>query len=507
MKHRLSVVVYCLAAMVGRLEAAESQPNVIVIFSDDQGYADLGVHDGVQDVETPHLDALAADGVTCTAGYITAPQCSPSRAGLMTGRYQQRFGFDTIPDGPLPLEEVTIAERLHELGYVTGHVGKWHLAPNPTCVQWARKACPRQITKRGNREIVALTHDQIARYDPAYQGFDDFFTGELNHYWCNYDRQGQDLKRTGEHVDLPETEYRLDIQTDAALAFIDRNHESPFFLYLCYYAPHVPLKATEQYLARFTGEMPERRRTALAMIAAMDDGVGRIRRKLNDYGLERDTIIFYISDNGAPLGAHDPRGFMADVLPVGKPGPAWDGSRNDPLTGEKGMLMEGGIRVPFLVSWPAKLPRGKVYDQPVISLDVAATCVAATGRPVPPELDGVDLVPLLTGQRKQTRTLYWRFWNQAAIRQGEWKYLALGDGREYLVDLRADLQERNNQIADNPEEARALRARLVAWTDELQPPGMPARMPNIQEARWYQYYLGNGHGRVKDPAPDYDGVK
>lgn len=464
-------------------QAAE-KPNVIVIFTDDQGYGDLGVYGHQDDVKTPHIDALARDGVVCTAGYITAPQCSPSRAGIMTGRYQQRFGFDSIPDGPLPLEEVTIAERLQKVGYVTGHVGKWHLEPNAVCVDWAKKLYPDRI-KQGR---VNLPHELREPYLPRHQGFDDFFTGEMNNYWRNFGRKGNDLKRSGERVEFPESEFRLDIQTDAALAFIDRNHAKPFFLYLCYYAPHVPLAATEKYLSRFPGDMPERRRTALAMMSAMDDGVGKIREKLTGYGVDQNTLIFYISDNGAPLGAQQDM-HMKDVLPVDKVGIAWDGSSNKPLTGEKGMLMEGGIRVPYLVSWPAQLPKGKTYDQPVSSLDVAATCMAAVGKPIPTELDGIDLVPLLTGEKTGERMLFWRFWNQAAVRQGKWKYLVLGDGQEYLVDLETDIKEQNNLLKAYPEKAEQLRKALAGWTDKLQPKGLPAHPSNNQEEKWYQYYL------------------
>jgi arylsulfatase A-like enzyme len=443
------------------------------------------------DLKTPNIDALAKEGVICTAGYVTAPQCAPSRAGLMTGRYNQRIGFDTIPDGPLPLEEVTIAERLRDLGYATGHVGKWHLEPNHTCVKWARKEYPGQVVKQGNQEAVKLNQELVVKYQSGNQGFDDFFSGELNHYWCNYDLDGKDLTKGGEYKQYPESDYRLDIQTDAARAFIDRNHKKPFFLYLAYYAPHVPLVAIEKYLSRFPGEMPERRRTALAMMAAMDDGVGRIREKLEGYGLSENTIIFYIADNGAPLGAHTEVGSMADVLPVDKPGIAWDGSNNGPLSGEKGMLMEGGIRVPYLVSWPAKLPKGLVYGEPVSSLDVAATCMVAAGRSVPTDLDGVDLVPFLTGTATEPRTLCWRFWNQAAIRQGKWKYFTMGDGTEYLVDLEADIKEQHNLLAQYPEKAQQLRAKLAKWTDELDPSGLPSKPPNDQEVNWYKYYLKN----------------
>ncbi|MEN8255580.1 MAG: sulfatase-like hydrolase/transferase, partial [Verrucomicrobiota bacterium] len=310
-----------------------------------------------------------------------------------------------------------------------------------------------------------------------------------------------------EWMDVPG--YRLDIQTDAALAFIARNKEEPFFLYLAYFAPHVPLEATDKYLSRFprstdlgqarstdsgqarstdsgqAGEMPERRHHALAMMSAIDDGVGRIRNTLEKYGLDKNTIIFYISDNGAPLAMRKRDGQPID--PVG--GPWWDGSLNTPWVGEKGMLMEGGIRVPYLVSWPARLPEGKTCAEPIISLDVAATCLAAAGQPIPAELDGVDLVPLLAGGKTPARALYWRFWQQAAIRQGKWKYLYLSDGRECLYDLESDRHEKDNLIARHPEKAKELRGALAEWADGLEPEGLPSDPVNEQEKLWYEHYL------------------
>jgi len=468
-----------LTLFCGNVHAA-GKPNIIVIFTDDQGHADIGIHGQVADIKTPHIDALAKDGVTCTSGYITAPQCSPSRAGLLTGKYQQRFGFDTIPDAPLRLEEITIAERLKEAGYTTGMVGKWHLEPNHTCVDWGREVCPDQV--EGNK--VTPSVELIMNYFPAAQGFDEFFKGEMNRYYANYGLDGKDLKSPGEWMDVPG--YRLDIQTDAAAAFIKRNKNDPFFLYLAYFAPHVPLAATEKYLSRFPGEMPERRRYALAMMSAVDDGIGNIRELLKDLDLDENTLIFYMSDNGAPLKID-----MKDI-PISFQGGAWDGSLNTPWVGEKGMLMEGGIRVPYLVSWPAKLPKGKTYKEPVISLDMAATCLAAAGQPIPKEFDGVDLVPLLAGGAKQDRALYWRFWQQTAIRKDQWKYLHLSDGRECLYDLESDRHEKDNLIAQHPEKAKELRKALAEWNDELEPKGMPAGPIDAQERDWFGHYLNLG---------------
>ncbi len=199
-------------------------PNIIVILTDDQGFADLGCQGAAKDVLTPNLDRMAGEGVRCTAGYITAPQCSPSRAGLITGRYQQRFGFDTIPDCPLPLEEVTIAERLGAAGYVSGLVGKWHLDPNWESAKWIAKNMP--DVKRNDRGQALIPSADILAYYPHGQGFDEFFVGNMSAYYANFTPGGKELKRTGEWV--KDDRFRVDVQTDAALEFIQRNHAKPF---------------------------------------------------------------------------------------------------------------------------------------------------------------------------------------------------------------------------------------------------------------------------------------
>lgn len=463
-------------------------PNVIVILADDLGYADLSSQRGSKDLKTPNIDKMIDAGVVCTNGYVTSPQCAPSRAGLMMGRYNQRIGFDTIPDGPLPLEIITLAERMKDAGYATGHVGKWHLEPNAVCIDFAKKNYPESIKTHGKEKRAALTQAIINKYQSGAQGFDDFFSGEMYRYWSNFDLEGKNLALETKYRNFKKEDFRIDIQTKAATCFIDRHHDKPFFLYLCYYAPHVPLEAPEKYLSRFPENMPERRKMALAMVAAMDDGVGQIRGKLYNYGILENTLIFFLADNGAPLGAQTAEGPMVDT-PAKLSSGVWDGSRNEPLTGEKGMLMEGGIRVPFVVSWPAKLPKGKVYSDPVISLDIAASSVAATGRQVPAELEGIDLIPAINGANKTTRSLYWRFWNQAAIRQGKYKYFYLGDGRHYLVDLDEDISERHNLISKYPEIATRMKKDLEQWTEKLEPKGLPTVPPNGQEMNWYKYYL------------------
>lgn len=430
----------------------------------------------LNDIKTPHIDALAGDGARCTAGYITSPQCSPSRAGLITGRYQARFGVEEISLCPLPVEEITIAERLKTAGYRTGFVGKWHLDVNVVCGKWILKNVP-NVKRQGNRFILPPNVNQP--FAPQAQGFDDYYNGELKHYHTNYTLDGTSQARPElAHDDR----FRVDVQSDAAVAFIEKNHSDPFYLHLCYYAPHVPLEATQKYLDRFPGEMPERRRYGLAMMSAVDDGVGRIRKKLKQHQLDENTLIFFVSDNGAPL-----KGMKDAPLHLN----GWDGSRNDPLAGEKGTLLEGGIRVPFVVTWPQQLPAGIVYDRPVISLDIAATAIAAAGLPQDSSIDGTDILPHLRGESQSDAhdSLYWRFWGQTAVRAGDWKLLRLDGGKhELLFDLSRDVSESTNLLNDEPERASRLRKRLLDWESNMVKP-KPRGGLNAEEKEFFKDQL------------------
>lgn len=457
--------------------AAQNKPNIIVIFTDDHGFADLGIHNQVTDIKTPYIDQLAKDGVQLTSGYVTAPQCTPSRAGLLTGRYQQRFGLDENGTIPLPLEETLLPQRLKKAGYVTGMTGKWHLEPNHLENIWITQNMPELEDKKV--EPGDIPFSKKLPYMPSERGFDDCFQGEMINYWVNYNLDGKTIER--QHI--TDNRFRLDVQTDAALTFIDRNFDKPFFFYLSYFGPHVPLEATEKYLSRFMDDMPERRRYALAMLSAIDDGVGRVKEALKKYKIEENTIIFFISDNGAPLK------ITKEDIPISVEGGAWDGSLNDPFIGEKGMLSEGGIRVPFIVSWPAGLPKGVTYSNPVSSLDVAATSLAMAGLNPEKELDGVNILPYLNGSKKGEphKILYWRFWDQSAVRMGNWKFLKAGN-REMLFNVENDVHEHLNRIQEYPQKALKMKKKLEAWAGELLNPAIYGGEIR-REKIWYDHYF------------------
>ena len=462
----------------------QERPNIIVIYTDDQGYADIGAYGQVDDIKTPNIDLLAKNGIRMTSGYVTAPQCIPSRAGLLTGRYQQRFGLDHNGLIPLPLDEVLISQRMQSAGYVTGMAGKWHLDPNHQSTQWIEENLPELKDKR---DYVAtdILFSKKRPYMSSNRGFDMTYQGYRNDYWATYSLDGNDfdaqwIKKEG---------YRLEIQTEAIVEFIKKNSKKPFFFYLSYFAPHVPLEATKKYLDRFPGNMPERRRHCLAMMSAIDDGVGKIKETLQKNGIDDNTIIFFISDNGAPLI------ITMEDIPITFQGGAWDGSLNTPWVGEKGMLSEGGIRVPFIVNWPAGLPKGKVYDNPVISLDVAATCIALAGLPPIQELDGANLIPFLNGKKKGEphEAIFWRFWGQQAIRMGDFKFLKAGEV-EYLFNVSTTEHEKKNLIEEYPQKAEIMKKRLSTWVDELKNPSTPFGEIG-SEKRWYDHYFQTIQGQ------------
>lgn len=438
----------CLALLLsifaaGALAVEAPKPNVLLIYSDDQGWADLGAQRADKDIRTPNLDQLARDGVIFKRGYVTAPQCAPSRGGVLTGRYQQRFGLEDNHKGLLPLAELTIAERLKPAGYVSGMSGKWGL----------------DIGGEKSQGMAMRFHKELM---PHAQGFDEYWRGERRQFYASHDLQGHPFADAPHLVN--DDRFRVVVQTEAALGFLDRRAKQPgqpWFLYLAWFAPHVPLESPEPWFSQTSANLPLKRRQALAMIAAMDEGLGRIRAKLAAMGAEKNTLIFFISDNGAPLGER------------------WAGSINLPMRGEKGMLSEGGIRTPFVGAWPGTWPAGTTYDHPVISLDVAATAVALAGQPHG-NLDGVNLSPFLTGQNKGAphETLYWRWLSQAAIQEFPWKLIQLGERERMLFDITTPEGENihRNLIKEKPEITARLQTKLAAWAATLQPPGFDDKL-------------------------------
>jgi arylsulfatase A-like enzyme len=461
-----SFIRYCavlLLAPLPALQAAAEQstkPNILLIYTDDHGWADLGAQGVNAEIRTPNLDRLARDGVRFARGYVSAPQCVPSRAGVITGRYQQKFGVEDNTKGPLPLAELTIAERLKPAGYLTGMVGKWHL----------------DHTESNGGGAAKIEARMLPQHMPHCQGFDEYWRGEIRQYFASHDLNGKPFA-DAPHL-VSDNRFRVVVQTEAALGLLDRRAskpEQPWFLYLAWYAPHVPLEAPEPWFSKTPENLPMPRRKALAMIAAIDDGLGQIREKLRAMGQEKNTLIFFIGDNGAPLGK------------------AWDGSLNLPMAGQKGMLSDGGIRTPFVAAWPGKLPAGITCDQPVISLDVAATAVALAGLPHDKQLDGVNLIPFVTGQNKGAPhdALYWRWRSQAAVLEMPYKLILLGDRERLLFDITTPEGESNgrNLVNKMPDIAARLEAKLKSWSETLQPPGLPTKLDPHHEAMFAEHDL------------------
>lgn len=458
-------------------------PNIIFIFTDDHGYADLGAQGVVSDLKTPHLDQLAKTGVRMTSGYVTAPQCTPSRAALMTGRYQQKFGVEDNNYSPMPLSQATLAEKLSAIGYKTGIMGKWHLDVNGASKLWYDEVYAPGSSVPFNENTIPL--EEKLKYYPESRGFQDNFVGYSTNYRANFTLSGQSISPQN----VRDNRFRVDVITEAATTFIDRHKADPFFMYVPYYAPHVPLEATREYLDLFPGPMPERRRYALAMLAAVDAGVGRMVQKLESYGIDDDTLIVFMGDNGAALNLT-----KADVLPVAastdpQGRSVWNGSLNDPWVGEKGMLSEGGIRVPFLMRWKSHLPEGLVYNEPVISIDASTTAAALAGLSTA-EMDGINLVPYLKNTTsKPNRALYWRFMQQSAVRQGKWKYLRTADEGEYLFDLTSDQHEQVNLLTQHPAIAKSMHTQLTTWSATLKTPGLPSGILLGADKYWYDHYF------------------
>ena len=456
-------------------------PNIIFIFTDDQGYADISANGALDDIQTPNIDSLAQNGVRMTSGYATAPQCSPSRAALMTGVYQQRFGLDSNADTPMSLDMRTIASYLQSVGYHTGMAGKWNLDIDINSVAFGSAPFLEDV------ESIDDVPESIRElYMPNRRGFNEMFCGYDTVFQVDMDTfNSAPFKRMRKA-----TEDRVTLVNDVAVDFINRNASHPFFFYLAPFAPHVPLAASDEYLNRFPESMPVRRRYALAMMSAIDDGVGRIVDTLKRLQILDNTLIFFISDNGAPLGLTMTDGPVT-ASPATHP---WNGSMNTPLTGEKGFLMDGGIRVPYVVSWPARVAGGQICDRPVSTLDAAYTALKAAGVPasVLNSLDGVDLLPAVTGnaQYLNERPLFWRFWRQYAVRLGDWKYLRLSDSREYLFFMDSPEAEisSGNRIDAEPEKAEEMRQLIENW-DAKMSASTYGTVPSPHESEYFDEYL------------------
>ena len=420
------------------------KPNIIIILADDMGFADTAFQ-GAKDTHTPNLDALAATGIRFTNGYVSHPFCSPTRAGLMTARYQQRFGHENNPKydkrdevSGLPTDQITMPQVLAAAGYRTGMVGKWHLGAAP-------KFHP---LKRGFQEqfgFIGGGHDYF-RADMA---------DDAKEYYIPIERNGQPVE---------EKEYLTDAFSREASAFVRRHAADPFFLYLAYNAPHTPQQVSEKYLDRYRGIADKQRRLNAAMVSAIDDGVGKLMSTLTELKLDSDTLVFFFSDNGGPIGIN--------------------GSDNTPLRGAKGQVYEGGIHVPFVMRWRGRLAEGKTLPAPVISLDVFPTAVAAAGAAMPAgrQFDGVNLLPYALGQtsRPPHERLFWRMGGGTAfaVREGRYKLVKVGQSPAELYDLDADIGESKDLAAARPEVAARLEGDREAWNRQLIPPLFESPRPD-----------------------------
>ena len=433
LRHVLKALILGLIPMPS-IVLADEKPNIVIILTDDQGYADVSYNPhSPPEVSTPNIDVLAHSSVICTQGYTSGHVCSPTRAGLMTGRYQQRFGIYTAGEGGsgVPLDEVFIPQRLGPAGYVSGALGKWHLG---------------------------LTEE----YHAMNRGFDEFygFMGRGAHPYFDHSDMDHPIYRGLSPI--KEEGYLTSRITEEAVDFINRHKEDPFFLYVAYNAVHAPPEAPEEDIRNVTGD--KTRDTLMAMIKHLDMGVGEIVESLKKHDIFDNTLLIFLTDNGGS-------GAMS--------------ANNAPLRGFKQMDYEGGIHVPFIVSWPAQLEGGKKCDVPMWSIDLFATALDAAGLPMPREnekpLDGKSILPALKGETDKLHDdLYWSSAGangKWAIRSGDWKLVAQKDRIE-LFDLKDDLSETTDLTAAHPKVVSELTAKYNAWLDEMADP------VSKQEKRW-----------------------
>ena len=441
-----------LSALYGATGAGLAQaprgPNVILILADDLGWGELGCQ-GNGEIPTPHIDSIAANGVRFTNGYVSAPVCCPSRAGLMTGRYQTRFGHERNligkanldPTAGLPFTETTIGMRLRSAGYHTALIGKWHLGGTS-------RFHPRV---RGFDEFFGFLHEGHFYYPPPYRG-------GLTRLRVNEPPYDDDNPLLRDNEEVKEGAYLTDAFGREAAAFIERNRARPFFLYLALNAIHSPMQAPVAGMKKFEYIRDEHRRLFAAMTASMDDAVGRVLEKLRDLGLVENTLIIVLSDNGGPT---------AELT-----------SSNGVLRGGKGQLYEGGIRIPFLMQWKGRIGAGQVVDDPVISLDLVPTLMEACSAPAGRwRLDGTSLLGRVTGRQPSLpeRSFFWRYGPNIALRRGDWKIVRqVGQGQKQgkleMFYLKRDISETQDRATDDPERLEAMRREMDQMNRSMVPP-------------------------------------
>ena len=429
-----TLILILVAALTVSLSGQTSQaqrPNVVLIMTDDAGYADLGVY-GATDLKTPNIDGLARDGVRFTDFYANGSSCTPTRAGLISGRYQHRFtlemplGHAATKDAErgLPASGRSLPQLLKNAGYATALIGKWHLGYKP-------------------------------EFSPNAHGFDQFFgfkSGYIDFYQHTDNASQSDLFEN----DAPAKAagYMTDLITERSIRFIEQNATRPFFVDVAFNAPHWPYQRPDQpstaaesarHMTAFD-QPTNTRADYVAMLERVDQSVGRILAAIDKAGLRQNTIVIFTNDNGGEWLA-----------------------RNTPLFHHKFSVWEGGIRVPAIMRWPGRIPAGQVSGQVGITMDLTASILAAAGATVPKEakLDGINLFPVLEKKAAEIeRTLFWRSAQQRAVRSGDWK-LVVDLGRPLLFNLRNDVGERANLIGERPEIARRLRPLLEAWAQDV----------------------------------------
>jgi arylsulfatase A-like enzyme len=477
----------------GLCAAPPRPPNIIVILVDDMGYRDLGCYRAT-DVATPHIDSLARNGARFTNAYSACPVCTPARAALLTGRYQQRYGLEWVisPDRRtgkteygLDVREKTLADLLRSRGYATGILGKWHLGDQPQYLPTRRGFDYFYGYLQWGHYFFNQTKEQLAHPTDPWIAFAKSYGGEEAARYM-IDVSNSPIYRNEKVAGFDG--YLTEVLNREAVDFLVRNKDRPFFLYLAHAAQHVPLEATAKYLDRFPSlSDQQRRRTYAAALSAVDDGVGEILAKLGQLGLDKNTLIFFTSDNGG-ASFWKPRPEILDVVKAGTPlgaprsGEAADyrvvskrfqvsiggnGAVNLPLSFGKGILYEGGVRVPLLVQWPGVAAAGKVSDAVVSHLDILPTCVAAAGGTLPADrqYDGTNLDPYFSGSAGDwtDRPMYWRVWKDRAVRRGNWKLVWSGKAPPRLYDLAKDVEEEHDLAASHPEVVTSLQQAWRAW--------------------------------------------